>query len=289
MKKILIALFALAAIATTIAWTSTTVVKFASSDWDMAKERALKESKLYFVDFDASYCATCRNMDQSTYMDPMLAQYMEDNVVALRLDVQDFDGVMWSQQYEVEALPTMLVFNNDGKLVKRLVGYQSSSDLLKEFKGAQTKAALANTTQNSNANLTIAPAVADKPMTKPTINTTATTTGTTQNSTVSNYLEPAPSPSGLGLYEIAVRKQDSKGYSVQVGVYSSYETVLQQAESMRQQFKNKTIIHIDEVEGKVVYKLMLGSFESRRDAMLFRRTLREKNKDGLVKDMSMMG
>ncbi|MCP4441930.1 MAG: thioredoxin fold domain-containing protein [Aureispira sp.] len=286
MKKILIALLGVAAIATTIAWTSTTVVKFASSDWDMAKEKAVKESKLYFVDFDASYCATCRNMDQSTYMDPVLAQYMDDNVVALRLDVQDFDGVMWSQQYEVEALPTMLVFNNDGKLVKRLVGYQSASDLLREFKDAHT-----GTVVNQPNNISIAPAVADEPMPNPNTTTNTNNTNTNNNSYINSFLEPeppAPSPTGLGLYEIAVRKQDSKGYSVQVGVYSSYETILEQAEDMRKIFKTKTIIHIDEVDGKVVYKLMLGNFESRRDAMLFRRNLREKNKDGLVKDLTMM-
>ena len=283
MKKILIALLALVTITISIAWTTTTVVKFSNSDWDISKEKAIKESKLYFVDFDASYCATCRNMDQSTYMDPILAKYMQDNVVALRLDVQDFDGVMWSQQYEVEALPTMLVFDNDGKLVKRLVGYQSASDLLKEFKAAQVEKTVTKT------NISIAPAVADQPMVKPNSTAKTSTTTTNQNNSyINNYLEPAPSPSGLGLYEIAVRKQASKGYSVQVGVYSSYETVLEQAESMRQLFKNKTIIHIDEVDGKVVYKLMLGSFDSRRDAMLFRRTLREKNRDGLVKDMSMM-
>ena len=92
-----------------------TRVKFSAGDWDSAQKQAKLEKKLYFVDFDASYCASCRNMDESTYQDGALASFIEQSVIALRLDVQDFDGVMWSQKYEVEALPTMLIFNEEGK------------------------------------------------------------------------------------------------------------------------------------------------------------------------------
>ncbi len=157
----------------------------------MAKEQAASESKLYFVDFDASYCATCRNMDQSTYMDPILAQYMDDNVVALRLDVQDFDGVMWSQQYDVEALPTMLVFNNKGKLVKRLVGYQSAADLLKEFKSAQISSAIGQPSSNNLVNTSVVP---NEPTPNSTVGSTTNTTNSWVGSTVQEE-EEAPNPS----------------------------------------------------------------------------------------------
>jgi thioredoxin-related protein len=118
---------------TVMAFVGPTKVKFLSADWSAAQQKAKAEKKLYFVDFDASYCASCRNMDASTYQDPALASFMENNVVALRLDVQDFEGAMWSQNYEVEALPTMLIFNQDGKLVKRIVGYKSAKDLMAAF------------------------------------------------------------------------------------------------------------------------------------------------------------
>ena len=53
-------------------------------------------------------------MDNSTFVDSELAAYMNDNVIAKRIDIQDFDGFRWSQQYDVDALPTMLIFNRDG-------------------------------------------------------------------------------------------------------------------------------------------------------------------------------
>ncbi len=272
---------------------TTTAVEFAEADWDISKTKAMAEGKLYFVDFDASYCATCRNMDESTYMSTRLAEYMSQNVVALRVDVQDFDGVMWSQQYEVEALPTMLIFDAQGKLVKRLVGYKSASDLMEEFTLAKNPASATP----KPAPTTLEPVVAgDKPTENPTTYKPVTTT-TTNNTTsakgsgsfqTGDFAAP-PQPTGMGLYEIDVRKQSSKGFGVQVGVFSTYEGVLEEASKFNRKYTKKTLIHIDEYNGSVVYKLILGVFESKREAALFRNDLRRDKTDGLIKDLRVMG
>jgi len=262
---------------------ASTIVQFESANWENSKSRAMTEGKLYFVDFDASYCATCRNMDESTYMSERLANYISKNVVAVRVDVQDFDGVMWSQQYEVEALPTMLIFNEQGELVKRLVGYKNADDLIEEFSQLRTlKATPVNTTPAPT------PIEPDKPMSK---NNTSNNPSsiTTPPATINNdAVIKKPISTGFGLYEIAVRKQESKGYGVQVGVFSTYETVLTQASKVKQKYSKKTLIHIDEHNGSVVYKLILGTFNSKREAAYFRNDLRRENVDGLIKNLSLM-
>lgn len=266
---------------------ASTIVQFAAADWENSKSRAMTEGKLYFVDFDASYCATCRNMDESTYMSERLASYISKNVVAVRVDVQDFDGVMWSQQYEVEALPTMLIFNEQGELVKRIVGYKSADDLIEEFSQLRSlKPAPVPAINNTPAP---APIVADKPMSKTNSPDNPSTTVTTvPNTTNDNGLILKPVSTGFGLYEVAVRKQESNGYGVQVGVFSTYETVLSQASTFKRKYTKKTLIHIDEHNGSVVYKLLLGTFKSKRDAAYFRNDLRKDNVDGLIKNLSLM-
>lgn len=265
---------------------TSTMVKFEASSWENSKSRAISEGKLYFVDFDASYCATCRNMDESTYMDERLANYISKNVVALRVDVQDFDGVMWSQQYEIEALPTMLVFNEQGQLVKRLVGYKSASDLIEEFSQIKTIAPVPAPAPKVNTAPEPTPVPADQPMAKTNSTNNPTISGEQPNNTIA--APEAPSKTGLGLYEIAVRKQESTGYGVQVGVFSSYETVFAQASKFKRKYTKKTLIHIDEHNGSVVYKLLIGTFKSRRDAAYFRNDLRRENVDGLIKDLSIL-
>lgn len=290
MKKILLALAIIPFFVLIAAFKpASTIVQFASANWESSKSRAMAEGKLYFVDFDASYCATCRNMDESTYMSERLSSYINKNVVAVRVDVQDFDGVMWSQQYEVEALPTMLIFNERGELVKRLVGYKSADDLIEEFSQLRALTPAPVPVPVVNKTPTPAPIAADKPMSKtnsssnPSIVTTAP-----KSTTDNNVVAEKPSSTGFGLYEIAVRKQESKGYGVQVGVFSTYETVLAQASVLTRKYSKKTLVHIDEYNGSVVYKLVLGAFSSKREAAYFRNDLRRDNVDGLIKDLSLM-
>lgn len=258
------------------------MVKFEAASWEQSKAKAQSEGKLYFVDFDASYCATCRTMDESTYMDQRLASYIGEHVVAQRVDVQDFDGVMWSQQYEVDALPTLLVFDEQGNLVRRLVGYQNADDLLKVFSEVRQPVLAAQPSNQPTTPVVRQPVAADEPMARP-VNPPNVAVAAPVAPDQTNKREE-----GLGLYEIAVRRQSSKGHAVQVGVYSSYETVLEQASTLKKRYNQKTIVHIARLKGDVVYKLLLGEFDSKRAAAAFRHNLRRDNIDGLLKDLSLM-
>ncbi len=255
-------------------------VKFEAASWEQSKAKAQAQGKLYFVDFDASYCATCRTMDEGTYMDERLASYISSNVVAQRVDVQDFDGVMWSQQYEVEALPTMLIFNEQGDLVRRLVGYQSADDLLQEFENVRNTNTAPDPSPANNEPQPIAP---DQPMVWPEKPQPAVATTTEEEDKIAEAKEQ-----GLGLYEIAVRRQQSKGYGVQIGMFSNYERVLEQASLLKRKYSKKTMVHVAKYKGDVVYRLLIGEFNTRREAAYFRNDLRRDNIDGLLKDLSLM-
>jgi len=272
--------------------TATTTVEFAESNWESLQTLAKTEGKLFFVDFDASYCATCRNMDQSTYMSEQLANYMSQNVIASRIDVQDFDGVMWAQNYEVEALPTMLIFNEEGKLVKRLVGYQSASKLMAEFDKAKATQPSVKPAPEPIAPDEPIPSPTHQPQPDVTVTTTTTPSGATVTTTTTTTgplpVDAAPQPTGKGLYEIAVNKQRSEGFAVQVGVFSSYESVLEAANRFKRMYSRKTIMHVDEHKGVVVYKLLLGTFTNKREATYFRNDLRRDNTVGLIKDLALM-
>jgi thioredoxin-related protein len=262
---------------TVMAFVGPIKVKFLSADWSAAQQKAKTEKKLYFVDFDASYCASCRNMDASTYQDPALASFMENNVVALRLDVQDFEGAMWSQNYEVEALPTMLIFNQDGKLVKRIVGYKSAKELMAAFnevlpkKDIKTEAVKPVDQKVSSPQ----PVVDDeKPALKP----------VTTNANLANK-----TPSSAGLYELNVKRFTSNGFSIQIGVYNSYDFMLEQAEKLSDKFPTqKILMHVDDIGGQRTFKLLIGNFYDKIQASEFKESLRKSGFDGILKDLSVL-
>ncbi len=277
MKKYFKAVTVILLSLTIMAFVGPTKVKFLSGDWSAAQQKAKSEQKLYFVDFDASYCASCRNMDESTYQDPGLANFMENNVVALRLDVQDFEGAMWSQNYEVEALPTMLIFNQDGKLVKRLVGYKSAKDLMAAFtevlpkKEAKNEGIIRPADQNSNSPKPVADD--QKPVLRP----------------VTSNSNNAKGPTAPGLYELNIKRFTSNGFSIQIGVYNSYEIMLEQAEKLTDKFpEQKTLMHVDEVSGQRVFKLLIGDFYDKIQASDFKENLRKSGFDGILKDLSVL-
>jgi thioredoxin-related protein len=265
-------------------------VKFVTSDWTAAQTKAKTEKKLFFVDFDASYCSSCRHMDETTYQESGLSSYIEQNVVALRLDVQDFEGITWSQKYEVEALPTMLIFNEQGKLVRKIEGYKSAKDLLAAFKEASLNTG--QTISPAGKTTTIAPAKSDSkpsglnPVT--TQKSTSTSTGNTVKTAEIDLLkEKSNAPSGKGLYELNIRRAPSSGHSVQLGVFSSYEILMEQAEKVSKKFgAQKLMLHLDETSGQLVFKLLIGCFNDKVEATNLRETLKAAGFDGIIKDLS---
>jgi thioredoxin 1 len=242
-----------------------TKVKFHQGDWNLALNKAKSEKKLFYVDFDASYCASCRNMDQTTYQDATLAAFMDQSVVAYRLDVQSIEGIMWSQKYEVEALPTMLIFNAEGKLVKKLVGYKSAKDLMGAFKEAQNPKPT-NQVLVKNVNQSDVKPVAQtvKLENKATVET---------NSTRTNV-----NPAIVG---------KSLAYSVQLGVFNSQEILVEQSRMISKKFtKQRTFVLKGTVEGKKVYKLMIGNFSNKSEAISYKDALKAAGHEGLVKDLA---
>lgn len=255
-------------------------VRFSSQSWEETQALARQEQKLYFVDFDASYCAACRNMDQGTYMSGQLAEYMAENVVALRIDVQDFDGVVWSQQYDVEALPTMLIFNEKGELVSRLVGYKSADDLLKAFRELRTVSAW--TPKPARDDAPYKPAVLPQPNAQ--INPPTKPLAQSLDIEVDVEIVKAKE-----FYELSIRKAEKQGFSLQIGAYSNYNIVLDEGTRLNKEFPNMQLYVLAEQEGKKpLYRLLLGKFDSRSRANIFRSELKRKGFDGLVRNLQTM-
>lgn len=72
--------------------------------------------------------------------------------------------------------------------------------------------------------------------------------------------------SGRGLFLFDVRKQAPSGWGVQIGAFYEYGNVLIQAEKLQKQFNTPVVVSINELNGKTVYKVVLGAFTSQAAA-----------------------
>lgn len=75
------------------------------------------------IDFYATWCGPCKMLGL------VLEKFDDENIVPiLKLDVDEVKDV--AEKYKVFTIPTLIIFEN-GKEIKRKVGYQSLDELRK--------------------------------------------------------------------------------------------------------------------------------------------------------------
>ncbi|MGB0984682.1 MAG: S8 family serine peptidase [Saprospiraceae bacterium] len=91
---------------------------------------------------------------------------------------------------------------------------------------------------------------------------------------------------GQGLFEFSVKRQKSEGYGVQIGVFAEYGNVLIQAEKLEKKFQKPIIVNINELNGKTIYRICVGKFQSWNEANLQRIMMKQQGINGFVKNLS---
>lgn len=338
---------------------------FFKGDFEGAKQKAAQEGKLFFVDFYADYCYACKLMDETTFRDPSVIAYVKDNYIPFKVDIIDFDGVNLRQQYQINILPTILIFNSKGELVGRYEEMLGTNRIISELKKYDLPANRVsiganivdnkpsnynNSDNNSNNNSNnndlswIKPTQGQsgdqadgrvsghviKPSTKPVVTPTQQPTPTNTdvndvnendinwgyaNSDANSEVNTSPTPPAKkpkkklvnvspsatfasqnpsasnqpkteGLFQFTVKPYQPSGFGVQYGVFAEYENVMREVQKLQGKFSHPILVNISTLKGKVVYKIIVGAFDSRRQAEAFRRMMQKQGVDGVIKDLS---
>ena len=142
-------------------------IEFFQGSFTSAKLKASQEGRLFFLDFTASWCTPCRWMEETTFTDPTLAAYVKENYVALQVDIDDFDGFALKQEYNIQILPSLLVFNSRGELLGQYEESLSPSrmiEILKQYDQPQNRIASRPVLQGYNSNETLYQQQAHQPI-----------------------------------------------------------------------------------------------------------------------------
>ncbi|MEN0006257.1 MAG: S8 family serine peptidase [Bacteroidota bacterium] len=91
---------------------------------------------------------------------------------------------------------------------------------------------------------------------------------------------------GRGLFEFSVRKQQAKGWGVQIGAFAEYGNVLIQVEKLQKQFGEKVIVNINELNGKTVYKVVVGAFAEKGDADRLYQRMKDAGVKGFARNLA---
>lgn len=103
-------------------------IAFRENNLKAALEKAKSENKPVFVDFMADWCDPCKQLSRNVFTVPEIAEYFNSRFVCVQVDVSKEENL--AQQYRVQALPTLVFLDVQGKEQKRLVGMVGAVHLM---------------------------------------------------------------------------------------------------------------------------------------------------------------
>ncbi len=111
-------------------------------DYDSARELATNESRPLLVDFGASWCGACGELDRETFSDPrVVAAARSHEFVPVRIDLSpgettpEKEAVLAS--YEQHGLPLVVFHDREGHEVHRVTSFVEPAEFLQMMEGVE--------------------------------------------------------------------------------------------------------------------------------------------------------
>ena len=125
---------------TTIAW---------KKDLKTAKSAAKAAQRPVLVDFTASWCGPCKKLDRETFAAENVIRYLRDRYVAVKVDIDESPEI--AKQYEVSAVPTIVLLSSEGTELRRFSGFRPADGFLEEVNKAYASSAAFETLKKAAA------------------------------------------------------------------------------------------------------------------------------------------
>ena len=111
------------------------------TNYNKALEKATKENKAIMIDFYTDWCTICKVMDTNVYLDKNVVSNINYNFVPLKINAEynDKNIKLLTNQYNISAFPTTVFINTNGFIIKKILGYIDTNDLLEEIKTIEIK------------------------------------------------------------------------------------------------------------------------------------------------------
>ena len=248
-------------------------VQFFNGSLDEAVQKASEEGKLYFIQFTADWCMPCQWMDQNTFQDAQLADYINTQIIAIKIDIDQKEGKRLQKKYDIKSLPSSLVFSAQGDLLVRkesslaadrflhLLRHHNKPENRQASQPPAYQVAILDSPK-ARINLSRPALIPDQPAQQTVQLAAVTSTPTTP--------PPAP-PSNL------------ETFGIQIGVYNDYYNAVQ--EVVRLEKRINLPVHLFTSRGARVYKVIIGPFPNHDGAQYYLQLLKQKSIKGLIKRM----
>lgn len=115
-------------------------IRFQNLSWSQLLAKAKTEKKLVFVDAFTTWCGPCKQMSAEVFPEKTVGDFFNANFINAKIDMEKGEGLSIAEKYQVEAYPTYLFVNGDGKIVHKAIGYYEVPDFISIGKDAKDPA-----------------------------------------------------------------------------------------------------------------------------------------------------
>jgi len=97
-------------------------------DLEGALAQAKAAKKLVLVDIYADWCAQCKELDEKTWPDAGVKQWIAQNAVAVRIDT-DAKRQDLAAKLQIRSYPTVILLDAEGRELRRLLGFEKPATM----------------------------------------------------------------------------------------------------------------------------------------------------------------
>ena len=105
-------------------------IQFTDAAWKDILKKAKAEKKIIFLDAYASWCGPCKVLQKKVFTQKAVGDFYNARFINVKMDMERGEGPMLSQVYPLEAYPTMLYIDGDGRVLKKIIGLHTPEDLI---------------------------------------------------------------------------------------------------------------------------------------------------------------
>lgn len=105
-------------------------IDFHEGTYNEILKDAKNSKKIIFVDVYASWCGPCKMLKRNTFANEKVGIFYNENFVNAAFDAEKGEGIELASRYKVGSYPTLLFLNEDGTILKKVVGYHNPEEFL---------------------------------------------------------------------------------------------------------------------------------------------------------------
>ena len=105
-------------------------IQFTEAAWKDILKKAKAEKKVIFLDAYASWCGPCKLLQKNVFTKKAVGDFYNSKFINVKMDMEKGEGPALSQVYPLEAYPTLLYIDANGRVLKKVLGLQTPEDLI---------------------------------------------------------------------------------------------------------------------------------------------------------------